>query len=88
MNFVPVKSETQHSILIVHRRRRQIANVHTRTFNQIRCCLAEFGVVIAEGVNTLKREWLQCRMENSDQVPLLSWDDIDDLYSQLLAMHQ
>jgi len=88
MNFVPVKSETQQSILIIHRRRRQIVAEHTRTANQIRSFLAEFGVVIAKGVNTLKRAWLQCRMDNANKLPLMAWEELDDLYSQLLALHQ
>ena len=45
-------------------------------------------MVVAKGVNTLKREWLQCRLENADKVPLMAWEELDDLYAQLLALHQ
>lgn len=88
MNFVPIKTETQQSILIVHRRRRQVVAEHTRTANQIRGFLAEFGVVVPKGVNTLKREWLQLRMTYADLVPLMAWEELDDLYSHLLSLHQ
>lgn len=88
MRFVPVKSDAQQAILVIHRRRRQVVAEHTRTANQIRGFLAEFGVVIAKGVNTLKREWMQCRIDNTDQLPLMAWEELDALYSQLLSLHQ
>ena len=88
MRFVPVKDCTQQSILVIHRRRRQIVAEHTRTANQIRGFLAEFGVVAAKGVNTLKRRWLELRTKHSDDVPALVWGEVDDLYSQLLSLHK
>lgn len=49
MRFVPVKDMDQQAILIVHRRRRQLVAEHTRTANQIRGFLAEFGVIASKG---------------------------------------
>jgi len=88
MRFVPVKSESQQAILVIHRRRRQVVAEHTRTANQIRGFLAEFGVIAAKGVNTLKREWARLRMEHAEHLPLLAWEELDALYSQLLSLHQ
>ena len=86
--FVPIKSEQQQAILVVHRRRRQLVAEHTRTANQIRGFLAEFGIVCAKGVKTLKREWYQLRQQHADCVPVLAWEEIDSLYSQLMSLHQ
>lgn len=61
MRFVPNKTQDQQTILVIHRRRRQLAAEHTRTANQIRGFMAEFGVIAPIGVNTLKREWLTLR---------------------------
>ena len=88
MRFVPIKTEQQQAILVIHRRRRQIVAEHTRTANQIRGFLAEFGVVIAKGANTLRRDWLTLRQTQADKVPRLAWEEIDDLYTQLYALHE
>jgi len=88
MNFVPIKTEAQQSILMIHRCRRQVVAEHTRTANQIRGFLAEFGVVIAKGVTRLKREWFQCRLDHADKLPLMAWEELDELYAHLLDLHQ
>lgn len=88
MRFVPVKSEPQQAILIIHRRRNQVVAEHTRTANQIRGFLAEFGVVAPKGVSTLKREWLKLRTDNAEKLPAMAWEEIDELYSLLHALHQ
>lgn len=88
MRFVPVKDMDQQAILIVHRRRRQLVAEHTRTANQIRGFLAEFGVIASKGVQTLKRDWLHLRTHHTDQVPAMAWEEIDALYTQLLSLHQ
>ena len=84
----PIKSVDQQAILLVHRRRSQIVAEHTRTANQIRGFLAEFGVVAAKGVETLKRQWLELRQQNHEAVPAMAWEEIDALYEQLLNLHQ
>lgn len=88
MRFVPVKSEQQQAILVVHRRRRQLVAEHTRTANQIRGLLSEFGVVIPAGVQRLRREWLAIRQHYSDQLPAMAWEEIDALYDQLCQLHE
>lgn len=86
-HFVPIKSEQQQSILVIHRRRRQLVAEHTRTANQIRGFLAEFGVVVSKGVNVLKRDWLEVRQQNASRVPAMAWEEIDALYSELISLH-
>lgn len=88
MRFVPIKTDQQQAILIIHRRRRQLVAEHTRTANQIRGFLAEFGVVASKGANILRRDWLALRQTHADKVPLMAWEEIDDLYAQLHALHQ
>lgn len=88
MRFVPIKSEQQQAILVIHRRRRSIVAESTRTANQIRGFLAEFGVVIAKGANVLRRQWPEVRMTFADRVPLMAWEELDALFSQLLDLHQ
>jgi transposase len=48
MRFVPVKEESQQSLLMLHRVREQLLKQRTATVNALRAHLAEFGVVAAQ----------------------------------------
>jgi transposase len=48
MRFVPVKEESQQSLLMLHRVREQLLKQRTATINALRAHLAEFGVVAAQ----------------------------------------
>jgi transposase len=49
MRFVPVKSEEQQAVLVLHRSRDLLMRQRTMILNAIRAQLAEFGVVAAQG---------------------------------------
>jgi transposase len=53
--FVPVKSEVQQAVLTVHRARALLVTERTALANQIRGLLLEYGVVIAQGLQRLRR---------------------------------
>ena len=55
MNFVSVKSETQQSVLMVHRVREQLISDRTSLINQMRGHLMEFGVVLPVGKRNFQR---------------------------------
>ena len=88
MSFVPIKSPEQQAVLIVHRRRRSVVAEHTRTANQIRGFLAEFGVVAPKGVQVLKQRWSLLRQRYAEVVPELAWQELDALYARLEALHR
>ena len=88
VRFVPIKSIDQQAVLLVHRRRTQVVAEHTRTANQIRGFLAEFGVVVPKGVNTLKAQWLDVRQQYAESLPVIAWEEIDALYEHLLELHR
>ena len=50
MRFVPVKSMEQQSIPVVHRARQGFVKARTAQANQIRGLLAEFGLVVPQGL--------------------------------------
>ncbi|EUC20897.1 transposase IS111A/IS1328/IS1533 [Burkholderia sp. BT03] len=50
MRFVPIKTETQQAILAVHRARQSFVKARTAQANQIRGLLAEFGLVVPQGL--------------------------------------
>jgi transposase len=56
MRFVPVKSLEQQSRLMVHRARQGYVAARTASINRIRGLLAEFGVVLPQKAETVRRE--------------------------------
>lgn len=50
MRFVPVKSQEQQAVLMVHRTRALLVRQRTMTINALRAHLAEFGLVVAKGI--------------------------------------
>jgi transposase len=55
MRYVPIKSEEQQSILVMHRGRDLLVRQRTQLINAIRGHLAEFGLVGAQGVPNVIR---------------------------------
>ena len=55
MRFVAVKSTAQQEVQAVHRVRQQLMKTRTALVNQVRGLLAEFGIVVAQGVGRLRR---------------------------------
>jgi len=53
--FVPVKSEAQQAVLTLHRTRELLVTERTALANQIWGLLMEYGVVIAQGIQWLRR---------------------------------
>jgi transposase len=56
MRFVPVKTEEQQSRLMVHRARQGFVAARTACINRIRGLLAEFGVVLPQKAEVVRRE--------------------------------
>jgi transposase len=55
MRFIPVKTEAQQSILMMHRVRDFLVRQLTQTTNAIRAHLGEFGIVAPKGVHNVER---------------------------------
>ena len=87
MRFVPIKDPEQQAILLIHRVRKGIVNEQTRVANQLRGLLAEFGVVMPKGLETIKRIWSNLRQQHADDVPTLAWEELDQLYARLGELH-
>jgi transposase len=51
MRFVPIKNEEQQAVLALHRARQGFVKARTAQANQIRGLLAEFGIVIPQGIS-------------------------------------
>ena len=87
MRFVPIKDPEQQAILLIHRVRKGIVNEQNRIANQLRGLLAEFGVVMPQGLESLKRVWSNTRQRYADAVPVLAGSEFDRLYARLGELH-
>ncbi|MDF3885525.1 IS110 family transposase [Cupriavidus basilensis] len=56
MRFVPTKDEHQQAILCLHRTRQGFVEERTAVYNRLRGLLAEFGVVLPQKPDRLRRE--------------------------------
>jgi transposase len=56
MRFVPIKTVEQQAILSLHRARQGFVKARTAQANQLRSLLAEFGLVLPQGIHVLLRE--------------------------------
>jgi transposase len=54
MRFVPVKSVAQQAVLTVHRVRERLAGNRTALVHQMRGLLAEYGIVVPQGLARLR----------------------------------
>lgn len=56
MRFVPIKTAEQQAILSLHRARQGFVKARTAQANQLRSLLAEFGIVLPQGIHVLLRQ--------------------------------
>lgn len=55
MRFVPIKSAEQQSVLMLHRARDLLVRQQTMTVNALRAHLAEFGIIVAQGIQNMSK---------------------------------
>ena len=75
MRFVPVKTPDNQAVLALHRARQGFVKARTAQANQIRGLLAEFGLVIPQGIAAVVR-----------QIPRILEDAENDLPDSLRAL--
>ncbi|MBY2919465.1 IS110 family transposase [Rhizobium leguminosarum] len=88
MRFVPVKSEEQQSVLMLHRVRELLIRQRTMLVNALRGHLAEFGIVTRQGVAGVGT--LIALVEDGDQdvIPPLALSALLSLVGQLREVHE
>lgn len=83
MRFVPVKSEEQQAVLMVHRARSLMVENRTAPVNQIRGLLAEFGLVVPQGIETLRGRLPDILEDAENGLPVLARETLSDLMEEL-----
>jgi transposase len=79
MRFVPVKSAEQQAVLSLHRVRQGFIEQRTATINRLRGLLAEFGVVLPQRANQVRR----AAVVAAEALPVLAREAIADLRAHL-----
>jgi transposase len=79
MRFVPVKSAEQQAILSLHRVRQGFIEQRTATINRIRGLLGEFGVVLPQRADQVRRAAIVV----AEELPVLAREAIADLRAHL-----
>ena len=88
MRFVEIKTPEQQAILAVHRTRDLIVRQRTQTVNMLRAQLAEFGVILPQGVGyaiQLAKNYLDGEQPN---LPEVAGNVIIELCDQLLFLNE
>ena len=83
MRYVPIKTEEQQSVLVMHRARDLLVRQRTQLVNAIRGHLAEFGLVQAQGIWNVER--LVAAMREDAAIPEHARVTIELLAEQLDA---
>ncbi|WP_291729721.1 IS110 family transposase [Leisingera sp. F5] len=87
MRFVAIKSEEQQAVLFLHRARDLIVRQRTQLSNMLRGLLAEFGVVIAQGIGSAVKFAKGVLDGDSPGIPDVAIDVLGNLSNQLVALH-
>ena len=69
MRFVPIKHVEQQAVLALHRARQGMVRARTAQANQIRGLLAEFGLIIPQGITHLYQRVPLLLEEAKDELP-------------------
>ena len=71
MRFVPVKSVEQQAVLSLHRARQGMIEARTAQSNQIRGLMAEFGLVLPQGISQIRTQ-AAVRLDAFEDLPELA----------------
>lgn len=80
---VPLKNAEQQAILSVHRARQGFVKARTAQANQIRGLLAEYGIVLAQGIEQIAKGLPQIIEEGHNELPGLFRELLQRLLQQL-----
>ena len=69
MRFVPVKTGEQQAVLSLHRARQGYVKTRTAQANQVRGLLAEFGIVIPQGIGHIAKRLPEILEDGENDLP-------------------
>lgn len=69
MRFAPIKNGEQQSVIAMHRARQGFVKARTAQANQIRGLLAEYGIVIPQGIGYIAKRLPEILEDGENQLP-------------------
>lgn len=84
MRFVPIKSAEQQAVLALHRTRQGFVTERTAVINRIRALLTEFGVVLPQSAEVVRRQ----ASGGAEGLPVLARRMIEDLRAHLVLLDE
>jgi len=88
MRFVPIKSAEQQAVLSIHRVRQLRIGERTALVNQIRGLLAEYGIVVAQGITRIRRALPDILEDAENGLPDLAREVFAELHQRLIELDQ
>jgi len=88
MRFVPIKSLEQQDIQCLHRIRSGLIGQRTALTNQIRGLLAEYGIVVAQGITKLKNQLPAILDDADNELSSLMRTTLKELYTYLTQKNE
>src|SRR5665213_1945972 len=87
MRFVPVKSTDQQSVLMLHRARDLLVRQRTMLVNALRGHLAEYGIVVAQGIANVTHLFEILEDGNEELIPALARRVLSSIAEQLRQLY-
>ncbi len=86
MRFVPIKHPEQQALLALHRVREGLVAARTAQVNQIRGLLAEFGLVMPQGVAKMRARVPEILEDGANELPGLMRERVARCYEQFQGL--
>jgi len=83
MRFVPHKSPEQTDIQCVHRIRQGFVRSRTALVNQIRGLLGEYGIIMRQGVSTVRKRLPELLADEANELSPIMRQNLNSLYESL-----
>lgn len=83
MRFVPIKNADQQSVLSLHRARQGFVRARTAQANQIRGLLAEYGIVLPQGIGHVTKRLPEITSNTENELPGMFRELLDRLGAHL-----
>jgi transposase len=83
MRFVGIKNIGQQDIQAIHRIRERLVKERTALVNQIRGLLAEYGIVVSQGINKVRKKLPEILEDATNELSYLGRTLFNDLLTQL-----
>jgi transposase len=88
MRSVPIKSVEQQDIQCLHRIRSRVVQERTALVNQIRGLLAEYGIVMVQGISKVRKQLPLILEDPSNELTSLGREMFQELYQHVIEADQ